>query len=191
MADLGEAFNTMKFNNKQFQTIDYFFTQKTIIEDIEQIDKNMNRETKKIKIIKNFLALNIPTLITTISSNGQTLEKPLGFDIEIFGDEGYHYKGTITSYQGIIPNFMIPIKNDKKWFVNINYNLIDSVSATNKINYNESINNQSFSNKSETDNKSSNNIFVNSYDNLTITKKFVNFIEVPKRYQNIDNINIE
>ena len=31
MADLGEAFNTMKFNNKQFQTIDYFFTQKTII----------------------------------------------------------------------------------------------------------------------------------------------------------------
>ena len=34
---------------------------------------------------------------------------------------------------------MIPIKNDKKLFVNINYNLIDSVSATNKINYNESI----------------------------------------------------
>lgn len=179
MADLGEAFNTMKFNKKHFQTIDYFFTQKTLIEDIEQIDKNMNRETKKIKIIKNFLALNIPTLITTVSSNGQTLEKPLGFDIEIFGDEGYHYKGTITSYQGIIPNFMIPIKNDKKLFVNINYNLI---------NYNDSINNQSYSNKSESENKSSNNMFLNSIDNSTITKKFVNFIEVPKRYQNIDNI---
>ena len=175
MADLGEAFNTMKFNKQQFQTIDYFFTQKTLIEDIEQIDKNMNRETKKIKIIKNFLALNIPTLITTISSNGQTLEKPLGFDIEIFGDEGYHYKGSITSYQGIIPNFMIPIKNDKKLFVNINYNLIDNINNNN--------NNQSY--------ETGNNILSNSIDNLTITKKFVNFIEVPKRYQNTDNINIE
>jgi hypothetical protein len=158
MADLGEAFNTMKFNKQQFQTIDYFFTQKTLIEDIEQIDKNMNRETKKIKIIKNFLALNIPTLITTISSNGQSLEKPLNFDIEIFGDEGYHYKGTITSYEGIIPNFMIPIKNDKKLFVNINYN----------------INNKSYENE----------------NNNIITKKYVNFIEVPKRYQNTDNENL-
>lgn len=167
MADLGEAFNTMKFNKQQFQTIDYFFTQKTLIEDIEQIDKNMNRETKKIKIIKNFLALNIPTLITTISANGQTLEKPLGFDIEIFGDEGYHYKGSITSYQGIIPNFMIPIKNDKKLFVNINYNLIDNIINNN---------NQSYENE--------NNILPNS----TVTKKFVNFIEVPRRYQNIDDL---
>jgi hypothetical protein len=167
MADLGEAFNTMKFNKQQFQTIDYFFTQKTLIEDIEQIDKNMNRETKKIKIIKNFLALNIPTLITTISANGQTLEKPLGFDIEIFGDEGYHYKGSITSYQGIIPNFMIPIKNDKKLFVNINYNLIDNIINNN---------NQSYENE--------NNILPNS----TVTKKFVNFIEVPKRYQNVDDL---
>jgi hypothetical protein len=31
-------------------------------------------------------------------------------------------------------------------------------------------------------------MFLNSIDNSTITKKFVNFIEVPKRYQNIDNI---
>ena len=67
----------------------------------------------------NFLALNIPTIITTTNSNGQTVEKPLGFDIEIFGDEGYHYKGSITSFLGIIPNFMIPIKGDKKLFVNI------------------------------------------------------------------------
>ena len=92
MADLYEAFNTIKFNTKNFQNIDYFFTQKTVQEDREHIDKNMNRETKKIKIIKNFLALNIPTIFTTTSSNGQIEEKPLGFDIDIHGDEGYHYK---------------------------------------------------------------------------------------------------
>ena len=55
----------------------------------------------------------------TVNNNGQNVEKPLGFDIEIYGDEGYHYKGSITSYQGTIPNFMIPIKGDKKLFINI------------------------------------------------------------------------
>jgi len=110
----------------------------------------MVRKTKKVKVTNNFLALNIPTIITTTNSNGQTIEKPLGFDIEIFGDEGYHYKGTITSFLGIIPNFMIPIKGDKKLFVNINYKVSDS-----------------------NDNQSS--------------RKYVNFIEVPKRFQLIDD----
>ena len=110
MADLGEAFNSLKFYKKPFQNIDYFFTQRTMTEDHEHIDKNMNRTTKKVKVSHNFLALNIPTIVTTTTENGQTSEKPMGFDIEIFGDEGYHYKGTITSYQGVIPNFMVPIK---------------------------------------------------------------------------------
>ena len=114
MADLGEAFNSLKFYKKPFQTIDYFFTQRTLNEDREYIDKNMNRKTKKIKVSHNFLALNIPTMNTTTTENGETIEKPMGFDIEIFGDDGYHYKGTITSYEGIIPNFMVPIKGDKK-----------------------------------------------------------------------------
>jgi hypothetical protein len=109
----------------------------------------MNRKAKKVKVTHNFLALNIPTIVTTTNSNGQTIEKPLGFDIEIYGDEGYHYKGTITSYQGIIPNFMIPIKGDKKLFVNINYKVSD---------LNEN----------------------------TSNRKYVNFIEVPKRFQIID-----
>ena len=68
---------------------------------------------------------------------------------EIYGDEGYHYKGSITSYLGTIPNFMIPIKGDKKLFININYKFTDGAENTN-------------------------------------VKKFVNFIEVPKRFQNID-----
>jgi hypothetical protein len=153
MADLGEAFNTLKFFKKPFQNIDYFFTQRELIEEHEFIDNNMNRNVKKIKVKHNFLALNIPTIVTTTSNNGRTIDKPLGFDIEIYGDEGYHYKGTITSFQGIIPNFMIPIKGDKKLFININYNFLDSA------------------------------------NNNTTSKKFVNFIEVPKRFQQIeDNI---
>jgi len=74
----------------------------------------------------------------------------MGFDVEIYGDEGYHYKGYINSYHGIIPNFMIPIKGDKKLFITINYKCIDS-------------------------------------NDLQSTKQFVNFIEVPKRFQNENN----
>lgn len=149
MADLGEAFNTLKLQKKPFQNIDYFFTQRTLTEEQDIIDKNMNRIMKKIKVTHNFLALNIPTIITTNSVGGQTVDKPMGFDIEIFGDEGYHYKGTITSFQGIIPNFMIPIRGDKKLFININYKFNDT---------NEN----------------------------ALTKKFINFIEVPKRFQSTE-----
>ena len=150
MADLGEAFNTLKFQKKQFQNIDYFFTQRNLTEDQEYIDKNMNRKTKKVKVNLNFLALNIPTIVTTVNNNGQSQDKMLGFDVEIFGDEGYHYKGSITSYQGVVPSLLIQIKNDKKLFVHVNYKLND-------------------------DN-----------NNLQL-RKFVNFIEVPKRFQLIDD----
>lgn len=150
MADLIEAFNILKVEKKTFQNIDYFFTQRTLNEEHEYFDKNMNRKIKKLKVMNNFLALNIPTIITTTNNHGETIEIPLGFDIEIFGDEGYHYKGTITSYQGIVPNFMIPLKGDKKLFVNINYKFTD--------------------------------------DNKQSTKKFVNFIEVPKRFQQIEEL---
>jgi hypothetical protein len=150
MADLGEAFNTLKFQKKPFQNIDYFFTQRTLTEEHEYIDKNMNRKIKKVKVTHNFLALNIPTISITNTINGESVEKPMGFDVEIYGDDGYHYKGTITSFQGVIPNFMIPIKGDKKLFININYKFNDS-------NENSS------------------------------TKKFVNFIEVPKRFQMVED----
>jgi hypothetical protein len=126
MADLGEAFNTLKYYNKSFQNIDYFFTQRSLTEDQEYLDKHMNRKNKKVKTVHNFLALNIPTIITPDKSTGKLIEDNLGFDIEVFGDDGYHYKGSITSYQGIVPNFMIPLKGDNKIFVHINYKYIDS-----------------------------------------------------------------
>jgi len=52
---------------------------------------------------------------------------------------------------------MIPIKNDKKLFDNINYIFLDNISK--------------------------NNMFS---DNNNITKNYVNFIDVPKRFQNIE-----
>lgn len=155
MAELGEAYNTLKFYNKIFQNIDYFFTQRNMTEEQEYIDKHMVRKTKKVKVTCNFLALNIPTILTTNKTTGQMTEDSLGFDIEVYGDEGYHYKGTITSYQGIVPNFMIPLKGDNKIFVHINYKYNDS-------------------------------------NGLVTTKKFVNFIEVPKRFkQNNENNDTE
>jgi hypothetical protein len=140
MADIGEAFNTLKFQKKPYQTIDYFFTQRTLTEEKEYIDTNMNRNTKKVRVTNNFLALNIPT-----NNN-----KSLNFDIEIFGDEGYHYKGNIISHCGIMPSFMILINGDKKLFVNIDYKYLDN------------------------------------NENIEI-KKLINFIDVPKRFQYIDD----
>jgi len=139
MADIGEAFQTLKSVKIPFNNIDYFFTQRTLIEDREYFDKNMNRQIKKIKVTNNFIALNMPN----VTNNS------IQFDIEVFGDDDYHYKGTIKSHQGIIPGFIILIKGDKKLFVHIDYNYSDE---------NKNI----------------------------INRKFVNFIEVPKRFQFIE-----
>lgn len=139
MADLGEAFDMVtKKNQEPFNSIDYFFSQRTLMEEQEYFDKNMNRQLKRTKITHNFLVLSIP-LIT----------KAVEFDIEIFGDEGHYYKGTIKSYDGIIPGLTILIKGDKKIFVHINYTIINN--------------------------------------NISTVKKFVNFIDVPKRFQSLDD----
>ena len=130
MTNITEAYDDiLKKSQNNFKTIDYFFLQRTLTEEHEYLDKNMNRQIKKVKVVHNFLALNIPTLMNTSDANS------IIFDIEIYGDEGYHYKGTITSYKGIIPNFMIPIKGDKKLFIHINHNLIDSNKTPISTNY--------------------------------------------------------
>ncbi len=108
MAELSEAFNCFNTIEKQYQNIDYFFTQRNMKENHEYLDKNMNRKNKKISIIYNFLAINIPTY---------NEKNNFMIDIEIFGDSGYHYKGTISSFNNIVPNVMIPLKGDKKIFV--------------------------------------------------------------------------
>jgi hypothetical protein len=114
MADLNEAFNTIKFEQKLFHTIDYFFTQRNLKEDHEFLDQNMNRKNKQINIQYNFLAISIPQY-NLENNNISTIEA------DIFGDNGYQYKGKIISQKGLTPNFMIPLKGDKKLFVHLNY----------------------------------------------------------------------
>jgi hypothetical protein len=142
MAELSEAFNGIKFETKNFQQIDYFFTQRNLKENHEFLDQNMNRKNKQVNIVYNFLALNIPQheLKEDISST---------IEADIFGDEGYNYKGKITSYKGTIPNFMIPLKEDKKLFIHLVYK------ESNKENE---------------------------------FKEYVCFIEVPKRFQSVENV---
>jgi hypothetical protein len=111
MADIGEAFHKLTNQNKTFGTIEYFFTQRKINEDQEVLDKSLNRKNKQVSVIYNFLAINIPNILVD--------ELISGFNIEIFGDTGYHYKAMVASYQGTIPHFLIPLKGDRKMFVNI------------------------------------------------------------------------
>lgn len=141
MAELSEAFNGFKFETKNFQSIDYFFTQRNLKEEHEFLDQNMNRKNKQVNIIYNFVALSIPHYDLNEECTN-TIE------IDIFGDTGYHFKGKIITLQGASPNFMIPLKGDKKLFVHLNYK------ETNKD---------------------------------TEMKEYTCFIEVPKRFQTVDN----
>lgn len=140
MAALSEAFNGINFEIKNFQQIDYFFTQRNMKEDHEFLDQNMNRKNKQVNIIYNFLAVSIPQ--TELKEDIHST-----IEADIFGDTGYHFKGSIITLKGCSPNFIIPLKTDKKLFVHLIYN------------------------ESNNENK----------------KEYVCFIDVPKRFQSVDN----
>jgi len=151
MAEIDEAFHKLSNQNKTFGNIEYFFTQRKISEDQEYLDKSLNRKNKQINVMYNFLAINIPNLLVD--------EITCGFDIEIFGDNGYHYKAFLASYQGTVPHFLIPLKGDHKMFVNILPKL--DVKEKEGLKY--------------------------DFENLPFKKNYIAFIEVPKRYQTVDN----
>ena len=115
MAELDEAFFCLNKDNINLENIDYFFTQRNMKESHEYLDKNMNRKNKQVNIIYNFLAISIP--IYAVTDNNE-----FTYNIQIFGDSGYHYKGSIKSFKNTVPNLMIPLKGDKKIFIHINYN---------------------------------------------------------------------
>jgi hypothetical protein len=151
MAEIDEAFNKLTNQNKIFGTLEYFFLHRKINEDQEYLDKSLNRKNKQISVNYNFVAINIPNILVN--------DAILGFDIEIFGDNGYHYKAFISSFQGSIPHQLIPLKGDKKIFVNVLPKMDDNK-------YNKE------------------NI---KYDNQNhFNKNYIAFIEVPKRYQLVD-----
>jgi len=141
MADFASAFNPD--NNyshiKNDNQMDFFFTQRKIIEYEDYIDKDMTRKKKKISTNYNFLALNLPFNNISSDNNSQ-------ISIEIWGDKGYHYNGIISNNHGTFPHLLIRLNGDTQIFVKI---LLQS------------------KNNEKTDNKNN----------------FINFIQVPKRYQ--------
>ena len=141
MADFASAFNPD--NNyshiKNDNQMDFFFTQRKIIEYQDYIDKDMTRKKKKISTNYNFLAINLP--FNNISS-----DKNYKISIEIWGDKGYHYNGVISNNHGTFPHLLIRLNGDTQIFVKI---LLQST------------NNDKVENKNN----------------------FINFIQVPKRYQ--------
>ena len=42
------------------------------------------------------------------------------FNLEVYGDRGYQYKGRINSFEGNIPHLLIPLRGDNQLFVHIN-----------------------------------------------------------------------
>jgi hypothetical protein len=150
MAEIDEAFHKLSNQNKTFGNIEYFFTQRRVIEEQEYLDKSLNRKNKQMNVVYNYLAINIPNILVD--------EIISGFNIEIFGDTGYHYKAFLSSYQGIVPHFLVLLKGDKKIFINILPKLDSKEKETFKF----------------------------DTENIPFNKNYIAFIEVPKRYQIVD-----
>jgi hypothetical protein len=150
MAEIDEAFHKLSNQNKTFGNIEYFFTQRKVNEEQEYLDKSLNRKNKQVSVVYNFLAINIPNILVD--------DITTGFDIEIFGDNGYHYKAFLSSYQGTLPHFLVPLKGDKKMFVNVLPKLDSKEKET----------------------------FKYDTENVPFNKNYIAFIEVPKRYQSVD-----
>ena len=104
--------------------IDYFFTQRKVNEHIDTLDeKTLERKTQKVCNVYNFLAINFPTHLFKNNHN-------LVIDIEIWGDNMYNFKGTITKDEGEIPHMMIKLKEDKQIFVKLIFKEDDKILKT-------------------------------------------------------------
>ncbi len=95
-------------------SIDYFFTQRKIIEYEEKLDENLNRKKIKKNVTINFLALTFP--------NNQFQNKSqLKIKIEIWGDVKYHYIGILENIEGDYPHLLLQLDDDKELFVKLQY----------------------------------------------------------------------
>ena len=96
--------------------IDYFFTQRKVVEYEEIIDeKTLDRKSKKINKTVNFLAINLP------NNQFQNVSK-LTIDIEIWGDQKYNYKGSLCNKDGDFPHLLLKLNDDKQLFLKLIYN---------------------------------------------------------------------
>ena len=101
--------NKVDFKN---DNIDFFFTQRKVVECVEYIDEsNLERKEKKKTVMYNFLAINLPT-------PKKYYEK---IKIEIWGDKELNYIGELLNIKGSSPNFMIKLNDDTQIFVKLIY----------------------------------------------------------------------
>ena len=104
--------------------IEHFFTQRKVIEFEEYIDdKTLERKKKKINTVYNFLAINFPM---NYFKNYQTLI----IDVELWGDIGFQFKGTVIKNEGDIPHLMVKLKEDKNIFVKLTFKDNDKLNKT-------------------------------------------------------------
>ena len=115
MANKVKAFNNKSSWMKQIDydnNIDYFFTQRKVIETTEYVDEQtLERKQKKENIIHNFLAINLPI----------TKENYNCIKIEIWGDKGFNYEGQFKTIKGICPNLMLKLNDDTEMFIKLIY----------------------------------------------------------------------
>ena len=99
-----------KINNDT--SIDFFFTQRKVIETIEYIDdKTLERKTRKETNTHNFLAINLPSVKDDFKN----------IKIELWGDKGYNYEGEVQTLKGHCPNLMLKLNDDTEVFVKLIY----------------------------------------------------------------------
>ena len=92
--------------------IDYFFTQRKVVETTEYLDdKTLERKEKKENVTHNFLAINFPNV----------KEEYNNIKIEVWGDKGYNYEGEIINHKGIMPNLMLKLNEDTEIFLKLTY----------------------------------------------------------------------
>ena len=113
MANFSEVYNNegTVFQNLNHNQLDYFFTQRKVVEYDEFITNDMKRSKKKITKNYNFLAINFPLNITK-ELNGE-------IDMELWGDKGYNYTGKIISKRGEIPHLLIRLSGDTQIFIKL------------------------------------------------------------------------
>jgi len=110
MAELEHAYTNIFNNNKnKFRDIAHFFTQRKITESIDDVNTSTLEITKKdIETTNNYLALVFPRNQNTPSLN-----------IEIYGNNGYCFKGKIESYTDNTPHLLVPLNDDKELFIHV------------------------------------------------------------------------
>ena len=109
-----KPFNTSNWLKKidYDNNIDYFFTQRKIVESIEYVDEStLERKTKKESVMHNFLAINLPLIKEDFNH----------IKIEVWGDKSFNYEGEIVNYKGISPSIMLKLNDDTKIFIKLIY----------------------------------------------------------------------